>query len=197
MKQIMEQITLTNAVKAIKFALSKKQIKYNHLIIAVDGPCASGKTTLSKALKKEFDCNIIPVDDFFLQPHQRTEERLNTPGGNFDKERFINEILLPLKRGEDFAYRPYDCKTHKLSDPINIEAKPITFIEGVYSCHPELRNYYDYCIFVKTDKETQLKRLGERNPQLLDRFISEWIPMEEKYFSTFDIESKCDLVIEL
>ena len=168
----------------------------NNLLIAIDGPCAAGKTTLANILRETFNCNIIFVDDFFLQPHQRTKERLNTPGGNFDKERFSEEVLVPLKNNSAFSYRPYDCKTGTFSDPITIGAKPLTFIEGVYSCHPDLWNYYDYHIFVKTDKETQLTRLTKRNPHLLDRFISEWIPMEEKYFSTFDIQNKCDLIIE-
>ncbi len=194
----MKQINLTDAVDLIKHALKEKLYKSNNLLVAIDGPCAAGKTSIAMALKDEFYCcNIIPIDDFFLQPHQRTEERLNTPGGNFDRERFINEVITPLKSGEDFSYRPFDCKKGELSAPVKIAHQPITVIEGVYSCHPELQDYYDYRIFVKTDKETQLKRLEKRSFALLNRFISEWIPMEEKYFSTYNIESKCDLVINL
>lgn len=191
----MIQTNLNDAVFAIKKDLAKIYADKN-LIIAIEGPCASGKTTLANILKDEFKCNIISVDDFFLQPHQRTQERLNTTGGNFDRERFLKEVIRPLKNNTDFSYRPYDCKKGELSAPVNIEIKTITLIEGVYSCHPELLCYYDYRIFVKADKETQLKRLEKRNPQLLNRFISEWIPMEEKYFSTFDIESKCDFIVE-
>lgn len=193
----MTQTNITNAVNSIKLALKDKSENNSNLLVAVDGPCASGKTTLSEALKNEFNCNIIPVDDFFLQPHQRTAERLNTTGGNFDRERFLKEVILPLKSGKAFSYKPFDCKKLALSTPVEIQIKPITFVEGVYSCHPELWDFYDYRIFIKTDKETQLKRLEKRSPALLNRFISEWIPMEEKYFSTFDIENKCDLIINL
>ena len=192
----MTQTNLAIAVNLIKATIKEFSEKSN-LIIAIDGPCASGKTTLANDLKEQINCNAISVDDFFLQPHQRTQERLNTIGGNFDIERFLNEVIRPLKSNTDFSYRPFDCKTGELSAPVNIEIKPITLIEGVYSCHPELWDYYDYRIFLKTDKETQLKRLEERNPRLLNRFITEWIPMEDKYFSTFDIESKCDLIIEI
>lgn len=192
----MKQNNITNAADLIKSTI-KDISENNNLIIAIDGPCASGKTTLTKALKEALNCNVIPVDDFFLRPHQRTRERLEAAGGNFDKERFIEEVLTPLKRGEDFSYRPFDCKKGELSSPTEIQHKSITIIEGVYSCHPDLYDFYDYRIFIKTDTDTQLKRLEERNPQLLNRFITEWIPMEEKYFTAFNIENNCDMVIEL
>lgn len=38
------------------------------LTVAIDGNCASGKTTLSRLLSMRFDCNIIPMDDFFCLP---------------------------------------------------------------------------------------------------------------------------------
>jgi uridine kinase len=192
----MTQKNLVNQIDLIASVLKDKLNKKRNLIIAIDGPCASGKTTLAQALKEMFNCNVIPVDDFFLQPHQRTQERLDTPGGNFDKARLIKEVITPLKNGAVFSYRPYDCKTGTLSEPVMIEPKALTLIEGVYACHPELSANYDIRIFVKTDKATQLERLKKRSPRMLNRFIFEWIPMEEKYFSVFKIEDVCDFVIE-
>ncbi len=183
-----------NAVELIKSASKEKT--GSNIIIAIDGPCASGKTTFAKALKDTLDCNVIAVDDFFLQPQQRTTQRLDTAGGNFDKERLLQEVIVPLKDGAEFSYRPFDCKTCTLLAPIKIDPKPITIIEGVYSCHPDLQKFYDLRFFVKTDKETQLQRLTQRSPQMLSRFIEQWIPMEDRYFNTFDIESKCSVVIE-
>ena len=36
-------------------------------VIAIDGRCASGKTTLAGRLQKEIDCNIIHMDHFFSE----------------------------------------------------------------------------------------------------------------------------------
>ena len=41
------------------------------LLIAVDGRCASGKTTLAASLERETGCNVVHMDDFFLRPEQR------------------------------------------------------------------------------------------------------------------------------
>ena len=36
-------------------------------IIAIDGRCASGKTTLAEALGRHYHCNVIHMDHFFLR----------------------------------------------------------------------------------------------------------------------------------
>ena len=59
------------------------------LLIAIDGCCATGKTTLARQLAERYECNLFHMDDFFLRPHQRTEERLAAPGENIDHERFF------------------------------------------------------------------------------------------------------------
>ena len=84
------------------------------VLIAIDGSCTSGKSTLAAALAEVLDCNLFHMDDFFLRPEQRTPERLDETGGNVDYERFREEVLLPLRTGTAFAYRPYDCKTGTL-----------------------------------------------------------------------------------
>ena len=43
------------------------------ILVAIDGKCASGKTTLGYYLKEYFNCNLFHMDDFFLQNYQRTE----------------------------------------------------------------------------------------------------------------------------
>ena len=42
------------------------------LIIAIDGRCGAGKTTLAKQLENRMDCTVFHMDDFFLRPEQRT-----------------------------------------------------------------------------------------------------------------------------
>lgn len=34
------------------------------LLVAIDGRCASGKSTLAKDLQKQLDCNVIHMDEF-------------------------------------------------------------------------------------------------------------------------------------
>ena len=164
-----------------------------HVTIAIDGRCGSGKTTLANKLKAYLDCHIFHMDDFYLQASQRTQERYNEPGGNVDRERFKKEVLEPLLNHQDVLYRPFDCSSMSISEGALYPYKPINIIEGSYSCHPELIDMYDITVFVDIDETLRLERIEERNgKEALDMFIKKWIPLEEKYFSTFDIQNHCD-----
>lgn len=180
-------------IRKIAEILSGKEF----VIIAIDGRCAAGKTTLANALKETLACNVISVDDFFLRPEQRTAERLLEAGGNIDYERLEQEVLIPLSRGKDFSYQPYNCRTQSLKEPVHIYKNKINLIEGSYSCHPKLKKYYDYKIFLTVDSTAQRERILRRNGVDGFRvFAEKWIPMEEKYFSECKTEQDCDLVID-
>ena len=165
-------------------------------ILSIDGRCASGKTTLGILLKQVYDCNVFKMDDFFLQPHQRTKERLESPGENVDHERFEQEVLIPLSKHEAVKFRKFNCSTMSIEPSILIPYKPFNIIEGSYSMHSNLQKYYDFSVFLTLNKEEQIERLKKRNPNMLNNFIQRWIPLEELYFNAFSIQDKCNILID-
>lgn len=185
---------MKNIVSAVMLEIRNRNMP---LIIAVDGRCASGKTTLSAALKKETGCSVIHADHFFLRPEQRTEGRLNEAGGNIDRERLRTEVMLPLLQRKVFSYRKFDCGKMELSDEICVEPNKIAVVEGSYSCHPELWDFYGLRIFLTVEPEDQFRRILNRGGrEAAEQFRCQWIPLEEKYFSRFKIEERCDLVFQ-
>ena len=173
--------------------------KKKHITVAIDGNSGAGKSSLSDILKERYSCNVISMDDFFLRPEQRTSERFAQPGGNIDYERFIDEVIIPLKSDEAFEYHPFDCKTMTLSNPISVIPTRLTVVEGVYCLHPQITSHitYDIAVFLSIENDEQQKRLLKRNPQLYERFINEWIPLENAYFHHFDIKSKCNFIFDV
>ena len=182
---------LISVQNAIQQLLSEKET----MIVAIDGNCTAGKTTLANQLAANYDCNIFHMDDFFLRPEQRTVERFAEIGGNVDYERFNEEILLPLKSGKPFFYRPFDCSTFQLTDPVAVNPKKLNIIEGTYSLHPYFGKVHDLKILLTITTELQRERILRRPAFLHKRFFEEWIPMENRYFDGFGIPEKCDLVI--
>ena len=152
------------------------------VIVAIDGPCTSGKTTFASKLAKIYDCNVFHMDDFFLRPEQRTAERFAEVGGNVDYERFMAEVLIPLKARKSFSYRPFDCSTFTLAEPVTVVPKKLNIIEGTYSHHPYFGDPYDLKIVLTVDENTQRERILQRPAFLNKRFFEEWIPMENRYF---------------
>ena len=167
------------------------------VLVAIDGRCAAGKTTLAVSLQAQLECNVFHMDDFFLRPEQRTPERLGQPGGNVDYERFLTEVLRPLRDGAPVTYRPYDCHTQQLRAPVHAEARAVNLIEGSYSCHPALWDLYGLHVFLSVGPEEQRRRIAARSGEkMLPMFTNVWIPMEETYFAQFRVAERADLCRE-
>ncbi len=157
------------------------------LLAAIDGRCGAGKTTLASFLCEKFGWSVLHLDHFFLRPEQRTKERLGTPGGNVDYERFLEEVLVPIKKGvKELSYRPFDCHRQELAEPVLIRPSGVCLVEGSYSAHPALWDYCDLHVFLSIDAEEQMRRIVRRNGEDGARIFRErWIPMEEKYFAAY------------
>lgn len=175
-------------------ALLKAQ---ERVIIAIDGNCCAGKTTLAERLKTLLSATVFHLDDYFLQPHMRTPERLQQPGGNVDAERFLADVLLPASRGEIARVRKYDCHEDLLLDAVEVAPNRVNIVEGAYSLHPLLAPYYSLKIFCRATPTLQIARIRKRNGEdALSMFLNRWIPLENAYFNALDIESQCDIIVE-
>ncbi len=187
------------------------------ITVAIDGRSGAGKSSLAALIASLYPCNVFHMDHYFLPETMKTAGRLGEPGGNIHYERFNNEVIRGIKSGKEFGYRIYDCQTGTLGEPIRIKPVKINIVEGCYSLHPAIRSgdnwngnrtnrdrenninensgIYDVKIFLDINEEEQWRRILERNgPELFERFVSEWIPMEEKYINAFKIIRGSDLV---
>lgn len=171
-------------------ATSKDQI-----IIAIDGKCASGKTTLAYFLESIYECNVFHMDDYFLRKEQKTEERVNETGGNVDYERFKSEVIDKLLRKQEIPYRKYSCKEKQIKPPVRVGPKRLNIIEGSYSMHPYFGDIYDVKVFMDIDEVSQIENIRKRNGEKqLIRFQKEWIPKENAYFNKYINREECVII---
>ena len=183
-----------NAFEQICTRINALLLHKRHVVIAIDGPAASGKTTLAERLKVRYDADVLHMDDYFLQPYQRTPERYAEPGGNVDRERFLDEVLLPLSRGEAYTSRRFDCGSMALLEGARVVPGRLTVVEGSYSLHPALARYYDLRVLLDISPEKQSARILKRNGEEKHKqFMERWIPLENRYFEYTCIEARCDM----
>lgn len=167
-------------------------------VIVLDGYCGSGKSTLASLLAALYETEVIPMDDFFLPFDMRTPDRLAQPGGNVHYERFAAEVLEKLLQGKLVSWKRFHCADGSLI-PRTANAGRAVIIEGSYSHHPSFDAAYEQLhalrVFVHTSDEEQLRRIAKRNPELLERFQSMWIPLEKNYFQAYDRQGTADIVL--
>jgi thymidylate kinase len=163
-------------------------------LVAIDGGSASGKSTLGAALAEALGAALIHMDDFFLPIPLRTPERFARPGGNVHYERFREEVLPKLRQASAFSYRRFDCSVMDFRGERSVGTLPFRIVEGSYSTHPELGRYADIAVFSRVEPNEQMARILRRNgPEKAERFRREWIPLEETYFSAYEIQQKSDI----
>jgi uridine kinase len=166
------------------------------VVLAIDGRAASGKSSLTEKLARDYPARVIHMDDFYLPIELRTVERLAEPGGNLHYERFMTDVLPGLRKQEGFSYQAFDCAVMNVGEWRNLFPAQLTIVEGAYAMHPKLGAYYDLALFLSCAPETQLARIKKRNPAKSEQFRKHWIPLEEAYFKAFGIPELADLIIQ-
>ncbi len=167
------------------------------LLVTLDGPCASGKTTLAAELAEVFGACVIHTDDYVIPHAQKTPERLSIPGGNCDADRLAKEVAAPWKQGSLVRYRRYDCRADRLLPEEELPDSPVLIIEGSYCNLPVIRQYADVRLFDGTPEEIRMARLKKRESEAsLRMFMERWIPLENAYFEAYHLPDAECLVLE-
>ena len=165
-------------------------------VLSIDGRCGSGKTRLAELIHELFPCNIVHMDDYYVPMLCKVHNWAELPGGNIDFSWLIDEVIVPLQRGEAIVYRPFDCASGKYRTAARLPVLPLTIVEGSYSQHPRLTKYYDLTIFLTCAPDVQVRRLKQREGPHFSSFEQRWIPMEENYIRTCTPDQRSDFFVD-
>ena len=124
-----QNITPESLISILAAALAQKPTK--PLVLALDGRCGSGKTTLADRLTRQFPASIVlHTDDFYLPPAQRVRSWEKTPCANMDLIRLRDEALRPAYEGQPVLYRAYSCRAGAYQPVQELAAQPLVILEG-------------------------------------------------------------------
>lgn len=185
--------------RQLQTALEAAFKKQETVVLAIDGPSASGKTTLADRIADQLAAEVVAMDDFFLPGELRTKERLESPGGNVHIERFLAEAAPYLRGGkanEGRTYRTFDCSIMAYGENRPLPRSPLVVVEGTYSLHPQLRQFYDIKVFLSLDPQEQRRRILLREgPEKSQLFFQRWIPLENRYMEAMKPKEAADLIL--
>ena len=168
------------------------------IIIGIAGGSASGKTSISRRLKEQFDNEgsvlIIRQDDYYKdQSDKPMEERVRT---NYDHPfAFDNDLLIQhihdLTEGKTIEKPTYDYVNHTRSD-ITETCHPcdVLILEGLFVLEDEqIRDLLDIKIFVDTDADVRfirrlvrdVKERGRSVDSVVSQYMDTVRPMHEQF----------------
>ena len=128
-----QNIAPPGLISLLAAALAQQPTK--PLVLALDGRCGSGKTTLANTLARQFPASItLHTDDFYLPPAQRIRGWEKTPCANMDLDRLRDEALRPAYEGQPVQYRAYSCREGAYLPARELAAQPLVILEGSAAC---------------------------------------------------------------
>ena len=108
----------------------------------------------------------------------------------------LEQVLEPLKAGRPPEYGVFDCSAMAVTAFRREPVRDVVIVEGAYSLHPALRDAYNLKVFLSVDAPTQRARILARNGEkMLQRFLEQWIPLENAYFEACAVRDCCDIIL--
>jgi len=198
---------LTTAVSALsRWAKADDSVTF----VAIDGPGASGKTTVAEKLRAATGVSVVHTDDFFIGRalsapagpgvgptsgvQANRDERGLLLGRYYDVARMRCDALEPLRARRLAVFQAFDWDIGDLTgSETRAEPGDLILLEGVYSSAPELGDIVGRSIYVDTDEPERLRRL--HNLIAPADWDDDWLAAERDYFARVRPVESFDLVV--
>jgi uridine kinase len=161
------------------FALPSNRIQ----MVAIDGVDGAGKTVFANevaALLESFGRPIIraSVDGFHNIREIRYRLGKDSPEGFYqDSYNYLelkNVLLNPLIQNRKYITAIFDVETNSTVEvvPKSANLHSILIFDGIFLHRPELREYWDFSIFLNVDFEVSIPRGAQRGAGSPDIYAS-------------------------
>jgi uridine kinase len=184
--------------------------------VAIDGVDAAGKTTLADELARTLSRLGRPVVrasiDGFHNPRtiRRRRGSLSPEGyfhDSFNYSARVEALLQPLGPGGSCQFRravfDFRIDTPVVSDPEDAPVNAILLLDGVFLLRPELREHFDYAIFVRVEFPVAVQRVEQRDVALFGsveevrrRYRERYVPGQQLYLDVAQPEQRASVVLD-
>jgi uridine kinase len=193
------------------------QVERAHPVrVAIDGPDAAGKTMLADELVaplQAYGQKVIraSVDGFHNPAEMRYARGRGSASGyyydSFNYGSVIESLLAPLGPDGSRRYRTatYD---YRVDAPVEVPVQTppsnaILLFDGVFLLRPELKEFWDFSIFVDVSIETVLARAEKRDALVLGGAVEvrrlyeeRYLPGQKLYFDQCRPKERAAIVID-
>jgi uridine kinase len=153
-------------------------------LVCIDGPAASGKTTLANALADALDgAAIVHVDDLC--------EGWSGQGQVW--EHVEQWVLQPLRNGRLARYRRYDWDEDRWAEWHTVPRADILLLEGVGSAPRQVDAFTSYIIWLEAPAGTRIERGVQRDGEHMRSRWQRWMFEEAQDFEAQETKQRADL----
>ena len=158
-------------------------------LVVVDGFSASGKSTVAAAVAARAGRRVTVVrgDDFIRRGTTR-----------WDQRRLIDDLLAPLSRGDDAAYRPWPWDADEPGPLRHVPADSVIVLEGIAVSDLDTRGLdvgVPLVVWVEADERERARRSRDRAPQRFACWRDDWLAIEREWGERVRPWARADIVV--
>ncbi len=160
------------------------------LIVAIDGRSGAGKTTLAvevaARLRGHHNVSLFHLEDIY-------------PGWNGlhqGLDTYRRDVLLPLSRGDDPGWRPWDWNLDVEGAARTTAPTEIVLVEGVGAGHRQARPLIDVVVWLSAPEADRKERALDRDGDLFAPYWDQWAVQEADLLEGDDIPASADLLVQ-
>jgi len=157
------------------------------MLIGIVGGSGSGKTTVAKRLAKRLGkrCTLLNMDNYYLDlPPGQNPQDSNFDAPNAFDFRLFEGHLASLKQGQAVEMPDYSFITYRREPGIfhHVQPASVLIVEGILVLYtPNLRELFDFSVYVETPDDERLLRRIERDMNERQRSIESIIKQYRKF----------------
>lgn len=183
------------------------------LIVGVNGVDTSGKTEFSTELsrylgKQGIQTEVVRIDDFHNESKVRYSE--DDPvksyyNNAFNLEKVESDLLKPIVKQKHFIgelnHLDLETDTYSKTRKYRLDNNSVLIVEGVLLYRDPIDKYFDVRIFLDVTFDEVLRRAQIRDQHifgdnLLNKYKSKYIPVQELYIDRVKPRKICDIHID-
>ncbi len=178
------------------------------VFIGIAGGTGSGKSTFTKRLKEYFSENLTVIyhDNYYRRRDDipfETRKLINYDHPDSLETSLLIEHIQQLKNGHSVEGPLYDFSQHNRSDnTVTISPCKVIIVEGILVLHePQLRDLFDYKIYLDADADERILRRAARDikmrgrelPDIISQYLATVKPMHNLFVEP--TKSVADIII--
>ena len=163
--------------------------KTEPILIAIDGPAGSGKTSLANQLSNKLNsATTIHMDDLYNGWDDALTPTLT---------RHLEEwILDPLTQQATVKYQKFDWTSSEYGSPIEVRDIELLILEGVGAAQEIIRQKADLTIWIEVGPQIGLARVLNRDGDQLLPYMLKWQERERAHFLKDQTKENCQIFID-
>ncbi len=156
----------------------------NSVVITVDGPAGSGKTTLAKEISAVLDLSYtVHMDDLYEGWESTLTPKLTGK---------LSEILMQVKIENRIRFAPYSWLESRLAAEIQSPAPKYLILEGVGSGQSAIRSYVSLALWIEVLPGIGLERVIKRDGPAVAAFMPDFILQADAHFEKEGTKKSAD-----